>query len=153
MPTKPRKGGRTTPVGKPLSAGRTAPGKAAKPLLGAASDETWAVARVGMPTATHLTMDDDDEKVNVATAIERGLAMATALGNDHIIGGPVPAGKTLSASKTAPGKAAKPSYALGRGPTEQGRLRRQECPRGRISRWTTTTRTLTLPQPANVALP
>jgi hypothetical protein len=39
MPTKPRKGGRTTPVGKTLSAGRMAPGKAAKLRLGAASDE------------------------------------------------------------------------------------------------------------------
>ncbi len=107
MPTKPRKGGRTTPVGKTSSAGRTAPGKAAKPRLGAASDETWVVARAGMPTATHLTMDDDDEDVNVATAIKRGLARATAFGNDRIIGGAAPAGKTLSTSKTAPGKAAK----------------------------------------------
>ncbi len=107
MPTKPHKGGRTTPVGKTSSAGRTAHGKAAKPRLGAASDETRAVARAGMPTATHLTMDNDDEDVNVPTAIKRGLAMATALGNDRIIGGPAPAGKTSSASKTAPGKAAK----------------------------------------------
>ncbi len=106
-PTKPRKGGRTTPVGKTSSAGRTAPGKAAKPRLGAASDETRAVARAVMPTATRLTMDDDDEDVDVATAIKRGLAMATALGNDRIIGGPAPAGQTLSASKMAPGKAAK----------------------------------------------
>jgi hypothetical protein len=107
MPTKPYKGGRTTPVSKTLSAGRTAPGKAAKLRLRAASDETRAVARAGMPTATHLTMDDDNEDVNVTTAIERGFAMVTALGNDRIISGPAPAGKTLSASKTAPGKAAK----------------------------------------------
>ncbi len=60
-----------------------------------------------MPTATHLTMDDDDEDVDVATAIERGLAMAMALGNDRIIGGAAPAGKTSSASKTAPGNATK----------------------------------------------
>ncbi len=60
-----------------------------------------------MPTATYLTMDNDDEDIDVPTAIERGLAMATALGNDRIIGGPAPAGKTSSASKTAPGKAAK----------------------------------------------
>jgi hypothetical protein len=60
-----------------------------------------------MPAATHLTMDDDDEDVNVATAIKRGLAMAMALGNNRIIGGPVPAGKTASARKTAPVKAAK----------------------------------------------
>ncbi len=95
MPTKPRKGGRTTPVGKTSSAGRMAPGKAAKLCLGAASDETRAVARAGMPTATHLRRDDDDEDVDVATAIKRGLAMATALGNDRIIGGPAPAGKTF----------------------------------------------------------
>ncbi len=107
MPTKPRKGARTTPIGKTSSAGRMAPGKAAKPRLGAASDKTRAVARAGMPTATHLTMDDDDKDVNVATAIERGLAMATALGNDCIIGGPAPTGKTLSARKMSPGKAAK----------------------------------------------
>jgi hypothetical protein len=107
MPTKPRKGGRMMPVGKTLSAGRTAPGRDAKPRLRAASNETRAVARAGMPTATHLTMDDDDKDVNVATAIKRGLAMAMALGNNRIIGGPAPAGKTLSASKTAPGKAAK----------------------------------------------
>jgi hypothetical protein len=94
MPTKPRKGGWMTPIGKTLSAGRTAPGKAAKLRLGAASDETWAVARAGMPTALHFTRDNDDKDVNVATAIERGLAMATALGNDRIIGGPAPAGKT-----------------------------------------------------------
>ncbi len=107
MPTKPRKDSRTTPVGKTLFAGRTALGKAAKPRLGAASNEMRAVARAEMPTGTHLTMDDDEEDVNVATAIKRGLAMTTALGNDRIISGPAPASKTLSASKTAPGKAAK----------------------------------------------
>jgi hypothetical protein len=107
MPMKPHKGGQMTPVGKTSSAGRTAPGKVAKLRLGAASDEMWAVARAGMPTAMHLTMDDDDEDVDIATAIERDLAMATALGSDRIIGGPAPAGKTSSASKKAPGKAAK----------------------------------------------
>jgi hypothetical protein len=96
MPTKPRKGGRTMPVGKTLYAGRTAPGKAANLRLRAASNKTRAVARAGMPTATHLTMDDNDKDVDVAMTIERGLAMATALGNDRIIGGPAPAGKTLS---------------------------------------------------------
>ncbi len=107
MPTKPCKGGWTTPIGKTSSAGRMARGKAAKPHLGAASNKMQAVARAGMPTATHLTMDDNDKDVNVATAIERGLAMAMVLGNNRIIGGPAPAGKTSSASKTAPGKAAK----------------------------------------------
>jgi hypothetical protein len=107
MPTKPRKGGRTTPVGKTSSAVRTAPGKAAKLRLGAASNETRAVARAEMPTATHLTRDDNNEDVNVATAIERGLAMVTALGNNCIISGPAPAGKTSPASKKVPGKAAK----------------------------------------------
>ncbi len=107
MPMKPRKGDRTTPVGKTSSAGRMAPGKAAKLRLGAASNETRAAVRAGMPTATHLMRDDDNEDVNVATAIERGLAMAMALGNDRIIGGPAPAGKTSSASKKAPGKATK----------------------------------------------
>ena len=86
MPTKPRKGGRTTPVGKTSSAGRTAPGKAAKLCLGAAFDETRAVARAGMPTATHLTMDDDDKDIDIATAIKRGLARRTALGKDRIVG-------------------------------------------------------------------
>ncbi len=99
--------GGPAPVGKTSSASKKAPGKAAKLRLGVASDETRAVARAGMLTATLLTRDDDDKDVNVATAIERGLAMAMALGNDRIIGGPAPAGKTLSASKKAPGKAAK----------------------------------------------
>jgi hypothetical protein len=83
MPTKPHKGGWTTPVGKTSSAGRTAPGKAAKPRLGAAYDKMRAVARAGMPTATHLTMDDNDEDVDIAMAIEHGLARVTALGNDR----------------------------------------------------------------------
>jgi hypothetical protein len=107
MPMKPRKGDRTIPVGKTSSAGRTVSGKAAKLRLGAASNKTRAVTRAGMPTAMQLTGDDDNKDVNVAMAIERGLTMATALGNNRIISGPVPAGKTLSASKKAPGKAAK----------------------------------------------
>jgi hypothetical protein len=48
----------------------------------------------------HLTMDDNDKDVNVATASERGLAMRTALGNDRIIGGRVGA---KDCSGVAPG--------------------------------------------------
>ncbi len=40
-----------------------------------------------MPTGAHLTMEDDNEDVDVPTASERGLAIRTALGNDRIIGG------------------------------------------------------------------
>ncbi len=60
-----------------------------------------------MPTATHLMRDDDNKDVHFAMAIERGLAMATALGNYCIIGGPAPAGKTSTTSKKSPGKATK----------------------------------------------
>ncbi len=109
--------GGPAPTGKTSSASKKVPGKAAKLRLGAASNKTRAVARAGMPTATHLTRDDDDKDVNVATASERDLAMATALGNNRIIGGPAPAGKTLSTSKKAPTTAPK-----------QGRPRWQECP-------------------------
>jgi hypothetical protein len=69
------------------SASKTAPGKAAKLCIGAVSNGTRAVAQAGMPTGAHLTMDDNNEDVNVATASKRGLAMRTALGNDRIIGG------------------------------------------------------------------
>jgi hypothetical protein len=99
--------GGPAPAGKTSSASKKAPGKAVKLCLGATSDKTRVVARAGMLTATHLTRDDDNEDVNVATSIKRGLAMAMTLGNDRIIGGPAPAGKTSSASKKAPGKAAK----------------------------------------------
>ncbi len=61
MPTKPCKGGRTMPpIIKTASTGRTAPVKVAKLRLEAASDKTQVVARAGLPTATHLTMDDND---------------------------------------------------------------------------------------------
>ncbi len=143
--------GGPAPAGKTLSASKKGPGKAAKLCLGAASNETRAVARAGMPTVTHLTRDDNDEDVNFATAIKRGLAMATALGNDRIIGGPAPAGKTSSASKKAPGKAAK--LRIGRCLMERGQSQGQECPWGRISQGTMTTRTSTSPRPANVASP
>ncbi len=95
------------PAGIISSARKMAPRKAAKLRIGAVSHKTWVVARAGMPAATHLTMDNDDEDVDVATAIERGLAMATGLGNNRIIGGPAPTGKTASARKMAPVEAAK----------------------------------------------
>jgi hypothetical protein len=44
-------------------------------------------------------MDNDNEEINVAMAIERGLAMVTALGNNRIIGSWRP-----PAQKTAEGK-------------------------------------------------
>jgi hypothetical protein len=99
--------GGPAPAGKTASARKTAPVKAAKLRLGAASNKTQVVARAGLPTAMHLTMEDDDEDIDVATTIERGLPMATALGNDRIIGGPAPAGMISSARKMAPGRAAK----------------------------------------------
>jgi hypothetical protein len=52
----------------------------------AVSNGTRLVARAGMPTGAHLTRDDDDKDVDIATAIDCGLAMRTALGNDRIIG-------------------------------------------------------------------
>ncbi len=79
--------GGPAPAGKTSSANKTAPGKAAKLCIGAVSNGTRAVAKAGTPTGAHLTMDDDDEDVNVATTSERGLAMRTALGNNRIIGG------------------------------------------------------------------
>jgi hypothetical protein len=81
--------GGPAPAGKTSSANKTAPGKAAKLRIGAVSNGTRAVAKAGMPTGAHLTMDDDNKDVDVATASERGLAMRTALGNDRIIGGRV----------------------------------------------------------------
>ena len=42
-----------------------------------------------MPTGAHLTMDNDDKDIDVATASKCGLAMRTALGNDRSIGGRV----------------------------------------------------------------
>ncbi len=58
--------GGPAPASKTASARKTAPVKAAKLCLGAASDETQVVARAGLPTAMHLTMDDDDKDVDVA---------------------------------------------------------------------------------------
>jgi hypothetical protein len=78
--------GGPAPAGMISSARKMAPKKAAKLRIGAASDTTRVVARVGLPTATHHTMDDDNEDVEVTTAIERGLARRTALGNDRIVG-------------------------------------------------------------------
>jgi hypothetical protein len=81
--------GSPAPAGMISSARKMAPGRAAKLRIGAASDTTRVVARVGFPTGMHRTMDDDDEDVDVATAIERGLARRTALSNDRIVGNQV----------------------------------------------------------------
>jgi hypothetical protein len=78
--------GGPSPAGMILSARKMAPGRAAKLCIGAASDTTRVVARVGLPTTTYRTMNDDDEDVDVATAIKRGLARRTALGKDRIVG-------------------------------------------------------------------
>ena len=74
--------GSPAPASMISSARKMAPGSAAKLRIGVASDTTRVVARVGLPTATHRTMDNDDKDVDVATAIERGLARRMALGND-----------------------------------------------------------------------
>jgi hypothetical protein len=42
-----------------------------------------------MPAGAHLTMDNNNKDVDVATASKLRLAMRTALGNDRIIGGRV----------------------------------------------------------------
>jgi hypothetical protein len=151
MPMKPCKGGRTTPpVVETASTGRTAPVKVAKLPLEAASDKTQVVARAGLPTATHLTMDDKDEDVNVATTIERGLPMATALGNNRIIGDPAPAGMISSARKMAPGKAAKLRIGAASGKTWV--VARAGMPAAMHLTMDDMTRTSTLPRPSNVAL-
>jgi hypothetical protein len=152
MPTKPRKGGRTTPpVVETASTGRTAPVKVAKLRLEAASDKTQVVGRAGLPTATHLTMDDDDEDVNVATTIECGLPMATTLGNDRIIGGPAPAGMISPARKMAPGRAAK--LRIGAASNKTWVVARAGMPAATHLTMDDTTRMWTLPRPSKVALP
>jgi hypothetical protein len=152
MPAKPRKGGRTTPpVVKTASTGRTVPVKVAKLRLEAASDKTQVVARAGLPTATHLTMDDDNEDVDVATTIERGLPMVTALGNYRIIGGPAPAVMILSARKMAPGRAAK--LRIGAASDKTRVVARAGMPAATHLTMDDRTRTSTLPRPSNVALP
>jgi hypothetical protein len=78
--------GGPAPAGMISFARKMAPRRAAKLRIGAASDTTRVIVRVGLPTATHRTMVDDDKDVDVATAIERGLARRTALGNDRIVG-------------------------------------------------------------------
>ncbi len=119
--------------------------------LKAVSDKTQVVTRAGLLTATHLTMDDNDEDVNVATTIERGLPMATALGNDRIIGGPAPAGMISSARKMAPGRAAK--LRIGAASDKTLVVARAGMPAATHLTMDDTTRTLTLPRPSNVALP
>ena len=98
-------------------------------------------------TAPEKAARYDDEDISIATAIARGLAMATVLGDDIIIGGPAPAGRILSIGR--PGQP--PSYAIGWHPTKRGWSRGQE-PQQRTARWTTMTRTSTSPRPSNVAL-
>ncbi len=125
--------------------------KVAKLRLEAASNKTQVVARAGLPTATHLTMDDDDKDVNVATTIKRGLPMATALGNDRIIGGPAPASMISSARKMAPGRAAK--LRIGAESDKTRVVARAGMPAAMHLTMDNTTRTLMLPRPSNVALP
>jgi hypothetical protein len=92
---KPRKIGRTTPVDKTTSVGKTASGKAAKLRIGVASDAARNVPIGEMPTGAPLTMDDSNKYVNNerAAGIARSHLMAmttvcaTALVNDSIIGG------------------------------------------------------------------
>jgi hypothetical protein len=94
---KPRKVGRTTPVDKTTSIGKTASGKAAKLRIGVASNAARDVAMGEMPTGAPLTMDNDDEYVNnekvAGMARPRSMAVttvgATALVNDSIVGGQV----------------------------------------------------------------
>jgi hypothetical protein len=61
---KPRKVGRTTPIDKTTSVGKTAFGKAAKLRIGVASNAAREVAMGEMPTGAPLMMDNDDEYVN-----------------------------------------------------------------------------------------
>ncbi len=94
---KPCKVGRTTPVDKTTSVGKTASGKAAKLRIGVASNAAWDVAMGEMPTGAPLTMDNDDDYINDkrAAGIARPHSMAvtsvcaTALINNSIIGGQV----------------------------------------------------------------
>ncbi len=82
---------------------------------------------------------------NVASPWRRHLATTSSLAARR------PPARLRPPVRRRPGRP--PSYALGRCPTERGRSREQECPRGHISQWTTTTRTSTSPRPANVASP
>jgi hypothetical protein len=124
---RPCKVGRTMPGDKPTAIRKTAPGTSAKLRLGVASDKTLAVTRAGTPTAMRLTMDDDDnddDDKDVAIA----LARATALGNDRLIGSLAPAGRILSTSTTAPGKATK--LRVGAGPDGTRAVARAGMPKG-----------------------
>jgi hypothetical protein len=76
------------PAGKNALARKMAPVKAAKQRLEAASNNTQVVVRIGLPTAMHRTMDENDKDVDIATAIT------------------APASMFLSARKMGPGRAA-----------------------------------------------
>jgi hypothetical protein len=108
---KPCKVGRTTPVDKTTSVGKTASGKAAKLHIGVASDAARDVAMGKIPTGASLTMDDDDKYVNNkrAAGIARPRLMAvttgraTALVNNSIIGGQVGANVRHNRASRDPG--------------------------------------------------
>ncbi len=57
------------PASKNAFAKKTAPVKAAKLCLEAASNKMQVVARIGLPTATHCMMGNDNKDIDIATAI------------------------------------------------------------------------------------
>jgi hypothetical protein len=81
---------------KPTAIRKTAPGTSAKLRLGAAYNETLAVARAGTPTAMRLMMDDKDDDHDEDVAMD--LVRATASSNDRFIGGLAPTGRKFSKS-------------------------------------------------------
>jgi hypothetical protein len=108
---KPHKVGRTTPVDKTTSVGKTASGKAAKLRIRVASNAARDVAMGETPTGASLMMDDGDKYVNnkraAGMARPRLMAVtmvrATALVNDSIIGGQVGASVCHDRASEDPG--------------------------------------------------